>query len=87
MVDVVLHAPVGEICIDLWLIVIGVTVRHTPVCLGEKQLSVLQALLALLLLLDELQVIEDRHGATAVVATPFPDATDLQPIGSNVLLR
>ena len=87
MVDVVLHAPVGEICIDLWLIVIGVTVGHTSVCLSEEQLSVLQALLALLLLLDELQVIEDRHGATAVVATPFPDATDLQPIGSNVLLR
>jgi len=87
VVDVVLHAPVGEICIDLWLIVIGVTIGHTPVCLSEEQLSVLQALLALLLLLDELQVIEDRHGATAVVATPFPDATDLQPIGSNVLLR
>ena len=80
-----LHAPVGEICIDLWLIVIGVTVRHTPVCLSEEQLSVLQALLTLLLLLDQLQVIEDRHGATAVVATPFPDATDLQPIGSNVI--
>lgn len=85
MVDVVLHAPVGEISIDLWLIVLSILVGHTSVCLGKEQLSVLQALLALLLLLNELQVIEDRHGATAVVATPFPDATDLQPIGSNVI--
>ena len=80
-----LDAPVGQISIDLWLIVLSVLIGHTTVCLGEEELSVLQALLTLLLLLDELQVIEDRHGATAVVATPFPDATDLQPIGSNVI--
>ena len=82
-----LHAPVGEIGVNGRLIMSSILVRHTSVCLGEEQLSVLQALLTLLLLLDELQVIEDGHGATAVVATPFPDATDLQPIGSNVVLR
>jgi hypothetical protein len=86
-VDVVLDASVRQIGVNGRLIVFGILIGHTSVCLGKKQLSVLQALLALLLLLDELQVIEDRHGATAVVATPFPDATDLQPIGSNVLLR
>jgi len=87
VVDVVLDASVRQIGVNGRLIVFGILIGHTTVCLGKEQLSVLQALLTLLLLLDELQVIEDGHGATAVVATPFPDATDLQPIGSNVLLR
>jgi len=68
---VVLDAPINQVSIRLWR-VLGIGVGNTPIRLSKKHLGIMQALLALDLVLDQLQWIEVGHDRSGSTRNPVP---------------